>query len=55
MARVGLSGDSQSQSGRTYVVRLTDKGLAVYDEPYDRLVNLTPAKLDRIYRFLKLS
>ncbi|MEM1293699.1 MAG: LamG-like jellyroll fold domain-containing protein, partial [Cyanobacteria bacterium P01_H01_bin.162] len=39
----------------TYVIRLTENALVVFDEPYDRLANLTPQKLDRLYRFLKLA
>jgi len=39
----------------TYIIRRVDNQLVVFDEPYDRLLNLTPYKLDRIYRFLKLA
>ncbi|MGF1495860.1 MAG: LamG-like jellyroll fold domain-containing protein, partial [Elainellaceae cyanobacterium] len=39
----------------TYVIRRVGDELVIFDAPYDRLANLTPHKLDRIYRFLKLS
>jgi len=44
-----------SQKGVTYIIRHEDTLLKIYEEAYDRIVNLTPSKLDRIYRFLKLS
>lgn len=42
---------SQSSSSQSS----SDIKLQVLEDPYDRLENLTPSRLDRIYRFLKLA
>ncbi len=44
-----------SQTDVTYTLQHDNGTLTVYDEAFDRLSNLTSLKLDRIYRFLKLS
>ncbi|MDJ0570037.1 MAG: Tc toxin subunit A, partial [Pleurocapsa sp. MO_192.B19] len=44
-----------SDNDKTYIVRHDKNELIVSDEPYDCIQNLTPQKLDRIYRFLKLA
>ncbi|WP_019502255.1 LamG-like jellyroll fold domain-containing protein [Pseudanabaena sp. PCC 6802] len=49
-----------SEKNKTYIIchdfnQPSLNQLSVFDEPYDRLENLTLKRLDRIYRFLKLS
>ncbi|MEM6252863.1 MAG: LamG-like jellyroll fold domain-containing protein [Cyanobacteria bacterium P01_D01_bin.156] len=44
-----------SEKDTTYFARHDGEQLVISEEPYDRLTNLTIRRLDRIYRFLKLS
>jgi hypothetical protein len=43
------------KEGHTFIIQIQNDQLTLFDETYDRLDNLTTKRLDRIYRFLKLS